>query len=132
MGALGLTACGGVADSEETAPVDAEELSFQIGAIPEEYQGGWDFETGPCTRASDMFVEIGPGQLVFYESVGNLTFIAEEGDDVVLMLAMEGEGETWTQSLRLSLMGEGADQRLYTSDGSQPKMVDQYPLRKCP
>lgn len=133
LAALTLTGCEGESTLliDQAEPPEEGELAFKIGTIPDAYQGQWDFETGSCTPESDAFIEISYGQIQFYESIGNLTFIAEEGDDIIVMLGMEGEGERWVQSVRLSLEGEGAEQRLHSSDGSEPKVEDEFPRRRC-
>jgi hypothetical protein len=47
-------------------------------------------------------------------------------------MEMEGEGETWQQQTRLSLVGTGGSQRLETSDGEAPREADEYPSKRCP
>jgi hypothetical protein len=49
----------------------------------------------------------------------------------VVDLAMEGEGEEWTNSQRLWLVDESGETLLHTADADGPKMRDQYPRRKC-
>ena len=44
---------------------------------------------------------------------------------------MEGEGETWVQTTRLTLEGEGQAQRLHTTDGDKPNAKDEYPGKRC-
>ena len=100
--------------------------------IPTRFQGVWDYVEGTCARESDMRMEISGSEILFYESVGTVTAITAEGSDVVVTLAMEGEGEVWEQQTRLSLEGEGPSQLLETTDGSQPKRPDEYPSKRCP
>ena len=100
--------------------------------IPTRFQGVWDYVEGTCARESDMRMEISGGEILFYESVGLVTNVKPEGNDVVVTLSMEGEGETWEQQTRLSLVGEGDVQRLETSDGEFLKKTDEYPSKRCP
>jgi hypothetical protein len=99
--------------------------------IPTRFHGAWDYVEGSCSLDSDMRMEISGSEIMFYESIGTVTATEAEGDDVIVTLAMEGEGETWEQQTRLSLVGEGADQRLDTSDGEAPKTGDEYPSKRC-
>ena len=102
--------------------------------IPTRFHGVWDYIEGSCDPASDMRMEISGTEILFYESIGLVTDVEAEEDigAVVLTLAMEGEGETWEQKTRLMLTGEGASQRLETSDGEGPVTVDEYPQKRCP
>ena len=146
---LALAACG----SEPEAPSPAEtpipvEPDGGIGdgagppaatldtasgdRIPTRFHGAWDYVEGTCDPASDLRMDISGSEILFYESVGVVTDVSAQGEDVVVTLAMEGEGETWEQQTRLSLVGEGPDQRLETSDGEQPRGVDDYPSKRCP
>lgn len=115
----------GVTEAHGSAPTKA------AAAIPQRYHGVWDYEGGTCAPESDLRMEVKANEIVFYESYGAVTGADEDGDDAVIALAMEGEGDTWTQSLRLALVGEGAEQRLHTSDGSKPKQPDPLPRKRC-
>lgn len=146
---LALTACG----SEPETPPEVEQTPIPVepdggigdGAgppeetataalanrIPTRFHGIWDSAEGTCDPASDLRMEISGGEILFYESVGMVTAVEPEGNDVIVTLAMEGEGETWEQQTRLSLVGEGEGQRLETSDGEQPRGTDNYPSKRC-
>lgn len=147
---LMLAACSGDSDSEANgeentapAPIPLEtETLTQSGAdpvddalvnrIPTRFQGAWDYVEGTCSPDSDLRMEISGSEILFYESIGMVTSVDAEGEDVVVSLAMEGEGETWEQGLRLALIGEGEAQLLETSDGTKPRAADDYPSKKCP
>lgn len=101
------------------------------GAIPARFLGVWDYEGGTCARSSDLRMEISPREILFYESVGTVIAVIPEGEDALVTLAMEGEGETWEQVERLSLEGDGESERLHTSDGATPNMQDDYPRKRC-
>lgn len=148
---LGLAACGSEAEAPaDTAPAaeataaptddsaddtgDAGETVEDALAnrIPTRFQGVWDYVGGSCDPASDLRMEISGSEILFYESIGQVTGVSGEGDEIIVTLAMEGEGETWEQATRLALVGEGSDQRLETGDGEQPRTVDEYPSKRCP
>ena len=101
------------------------------GTIPTRFRGDWDYAQGTCASNSDLRMEISAREILFYESVGQVTGVTAEGDDAIVTLAMEGEGDTWNQRLRVSLNGSGAAERLETSDGDAPPIVDDYPSKRC-
>lgn len=111
---------------------DPAEEGPVIATIPARYLGVWDFEEGTCAPESDLRVEIEESEITFYESVGSVASVTTEEDDVIVDLAMSGEGESWDSKLRLSLVGEGENARLHTSDGAEPKAESDTPLKACP
>ncbi|WP_152435466.1 hypothetical protein [Erythrobacter sp. THAF29] len=120
---------GGIGDGAGP-PEDAAALA--AGTIPARFHGVWDYEEGNCDPASDMRMEVSDSEMLFYESIGRVTDVKAEGDDLIVSLDMEGEGETWQQKTRFSLVGEGEAQRLHVSDGEKPKETDEYPSKRCP
>lgn len=120
---------GGIGDAAGP-PRNAAALAS--GTIPARFQGVWDYEGGSCDPASDLRSDISGDEIVFYESVGRVKNVAAKGNDVIVTLDMEGEGETWQKKIRLSLVGEGDTQRLHSTDGNAPKQTDRYPGKKCP
>lgn len=121
---------GGIGDG--AGPPEATVDETLANRIPTRFQGVWDYVEGTCAPESDLRMEVSGSEILFYESVGTVTAVAPEGDDVVVTLAMEGEGETWEQQTRLALVGSGATQQLETSDGERPRIVDEYPSKRCP
>lgn len=100
-----------------------------LGTIPDRFHGVWDATTGSCDPASDLRVEIGSESIEFYESVGEVMDVTEEDGRVLVDLAMQGEGETWTNRLALSL----ADERLSLDDPDAPGGSSAAPERvRCP
>lgn len=116
----------------ETAPETAPVEEALANRIPTRFQGVWDYVEGTCAPESDMRMEISAAEILFYESIGVVTGVEPEGEDVVVSLAMEGEGETWDQEIRLALVGQGEAQLLETSDGEKPRANDDYPSKRCP
>lgn len=100
------------------------------GSIPVRFQGVWDYVGGTCSPESDMRMEIKGREILYYESIGQVSGIGTEGDDALVDLVMEGEGEQWVQVSRLSLSNDG--KTLSVTDGEEPKLSDQYPRKKCP
>lgn len=125
---------GGIGDGAGPPP-DAVDVAL-ANRIPTRFHGVWDHAEGTCDPASDLRMEISGSEILFYEAVGMVTDVEAEGDppngDVVVTLAMEGEGETWEQKTRLSLVQSRAGPRLETSDGEEPKGPDDYPSVRCP
>ena len=83
--------------------------------------GVWDYIEGTCDPASDLRLEIAPDHLTFYESYGTVQSVTRDGDDVTFALTMEGEGETWEESLTYRLAENGtileSDTRAPVGDG---------------
>ncbi len=102
------------------------------GQIPARYHGVWDAASGSCHPASDLRVEIEARQILFYESLGEVTGMSSRGDDAVAELAMEGEGERWTRSLRMTLTGSPPNERLVLADALETPRGDPIPLARCP
>jgi len=118
-----VEADGGIGDGAgPPEPVVAE-------TIPAAFRGVWDYVEGSCDPASDLRVEIGPETMQFYESHGDVTRI-EVGSpqDIVVSLAMEGEGETWEMARRFTLTDGG---RTLTSAPVGEEQFDPMPLKKC-
>ena len=150
VSALALAACSGETDAPAPAPAETpvpvepgggigdgagppptpEALSAK--AIPARFQGAWDYEGGTCNPASDLRMAISGKEILFYESIGQVTGVQAEGGDIVVSLDMEGEGQTWQQKTRFSIVGNGDMARLHSSDGDSPKQRDEYPAKRCP
>jgi hypothetical protein len=131
---LALTACSGEADApSEGADVDAaaaEAPMYMPVVIPTQFWGVWDYVEGACLPESDMRMEISGNEILFYESMGTLTGIELEGENsIVLMLAMEGEGERWEQKLRLAFGEDGKTLMPQFFDGD--RVYEPMPRQKC-
>lgn len=147
---LALVACSGASESDTpaeetatTAPIPLETGTAQEPSpdtveetlenrIPTRFHGAWDYVEGNCSPDSDLRMEISGSEILFYESIGMVTDVEAEEEDVVVSLAMQGEGDTWQQDLRLALVGTGEAQLLETSDGTKPRAADDYPSKRCP
>ncbi len=146
--ALALAACSGEAeDAGEQAATLADSKAPQASAselanepsgengpdadgLPARFTGVWDAETGTCGRESDLRLEISPEQIIFYETLGTIRSVAQIDENTVeLDLAMEGEGEAWDETYRLSLADDGA--QLNTSYPYQAAAGAPVPRKKC-
>lgn len=146
--ALLLAACGQQQDSSpaasETPALVTEDLvgstppartpdTGVVAAIPARFHGVWDAETGTCDPASDLRLEVGPREVGFYESHGDVTKVAEPGDgSAAVTMAMEGEGEQWTATLHLALVGSGAGERLTLRHDDGRPATPILKLKRCP
>ena len=145
---LALAACSGEADAPSDGadveltvsttdnpygsdnPAGVEAPMYMPVVIPSQFQGVWDYVEGACLPESDLRMEIGSDEILFYESMGTLTAIELEGENsIVLMLAMEGEGERWEQKLRLSFGEDGKTLIPQFFDGD--RVYDPMPRQKC-
>nr|WP_137677687.1 hypothetical protein [Parerythrobacter lutipelagi] len=121
---------GGIGDGAEPLTGTASADVADENTVPNRFIGVWDYIKGTCDPASDMRLEIGQTEFGFYESVGQLAGVRHEGEAIVVDLDMAGEGETWTESLRLVLKDEGT--RLHVTEPQAESDVDEYPRRRCP
>ncbi len=110
-------------------PLDeAQELA--ANTIPARFHGVWDYVEGTCLPESDLRMEVSADEIMFYESIGKVTAATADGDAVQLTMAMEGEGENWSEDYRLSLSGDGeflTPQSFYEGQTSEPLI-----RKKCP
>ena len=134
----GQTTQGDPAAQQTAIPVEpdggigdgAPPLPELIGTIPPRFRGVWDNVEGSCAPASDLRLEVGEGSITFYESAGQLTGIEDSGAaSVIVMLAMEGEGETWEERRELVLEDGGA--RLLVLDPADASAGRDLPRKRC-
>ena len=83
---------------------DVAENRAGLTAIPARFLGQWDAPEGSCTPESDLFMTIRPGTITFYESQGEVTAVRRGKPGIVVRLAMQGEGDTWTSEYAMSLV----------------------------
>lgn len=99
----------------DTAPAEADgpagdepdDDGAPLNAIPARFLGQWDAADGPCTANSEMYLTIRPGTITFYESQGEVTGVRRGKPGIVVTLAMQGEGESWTSEYAMSLVRGG-------------------------
>ncbi len=86
---------------------DVADDSAPLTAIPARFLGQWDGIEGSCTPDSDLFLTIRPGTITFYESQGEVAAVRRGKPGIVVTLAMQGEGESWTADYAMSLAKGG-------------------------
>ncbi len=119
--------------AEPENPLATKALADKIAPnlIPAAFHGTWDNIEGTCARESDLRMEISAGQIIFYESLGKVRSIeAKDEMSLDVTLAMEGEGEVWTNIMRLALSNDG--DILTPSDGPGEQAYDAMPRKRCP
>ncbi len=97
--------------------------------IPIEFLGVWDAQTGTCDPASDLRLDIGDDTITFYESVGTVKNVRDDAGTIMVTLAMEGEGEHWTQTLGLRFFDAGTG--LMVIDPERPDEAEQNMRKRC-
>jgi hypothetical protein len=144
---LALAAC----DPGERAPGTPDETAIPVepdggigdgagppealaDAIPVRFHGVWDTDAGDCTRASETRLEVGSDRLEYYESIGAVTGVeAARGEDALVTLAMEGEGQAWTDTVRLQLNEVESGEALLILPGPGSEiLVRPMPRFRCP
>lgn len=126
---------GPVPGAEEAEPFRSGEIidpDILKGEIPARYHGVWDYVKGSCSPESDMRMEVTARRITFYESIGDVAGMGQDGEDAIADLVMQGEGETWTQSTRLALVQVDGQTQLHVSDATKAKAIDEYPRKLCP
>lgn len=116
---------------DKTARADVDAVSMQVDGVPERFLGVWDYVEGSCDPMSDLRMDLRADRIEFYESFGEITDVERVSDnEIVVSLAMEGEGETWTQSTRFTL--EDGGERLVPTSADGEDQWDPMPLKRCP
>lgn len=100
-----------------------------LAEIPQSFRGVWDYVAGTCAPESDLRIDIGPKTIGFYESIGDVERVERiDARNVVVFLAMEGEGERWEDRLHLTLSQDGAILEP-SGDGDRGAPM---PRKRCP
>lgn len=100
--------------------------------IPARFHGVWD--AGDCSASSELRVEVAPGLITYYESVGTVTNVdTASGGDALVSLAMEGEGQVWSDTVRLQIAAtQGREALLLLPGPDSDVMLRPVPLLRCP
>jgi len=87
--------------------------------IPDEFHGVYDRDGAACTSAgSEERLQVSAESLRFHESIGEVRNIRQMDDGTLLVEGdFQGEGEAWSNLLRLKL-GAGGTLVVTQSDGS--------------
>lgn len=76
--------------------------------IPDPYRGSWNLSPQDCGTESEGRLEIEADRITFYESRGEVTRLSREGEILTTVLALTGEGTSWTETYRWQLSADGA------------------------
>lgn len=142
--ALALAACEGEPQQEAATPVATATPSAaaadkaeppanatpEAAVIPVEFLGVWDAETGSCDPASDLWLDIREDTITFCESVSTVESVRDDAGTAMVTLAIEGEGEKWTQRLGLRFFDGGTS--LMIIDPERPGDAEQNFRKRCP
>lgn len=96
--------------------------------IPERFRGEWNAELADCgTGLNDSRLVLGPVDVAFYESSGEVTRVEQPASDELAVTAeLYGEGEgPWTSTSRFRISPDG---RTLTMLGEGAPLV----RRRCP
>lgn len=106
------------------APEPAGKAADDPATIPDAFRGEWNRNLAHCgTGLNDSAMRVEPRALRFYESIGRVTGVSREEERTVTVSAdFEGEGETWSDRIRLTL----------SADGRQLSVGEDETRRRCP
>ncbi len=111
------------ADAQAVSEADAR-------MIARDYHGVWDSVDGDCPTMSDLRMTIAADKIGFYESEGRVQSIERRPNgDRLVTLAMTGEGESWTQNVKLELDSTGTRMVTTMVGGDGPEVS--VARRKC-
>ena len=111
---------------------DVAEDRAALTAIPARFLGQWDAVDGPCAPDSEMFMTIRPGTITFYESQGEVSAVRRGRPGIVVTLAMQGEGETWTSRYAMRLIRNSEQLATRISTGAGEAGSETVLRRRCP
>jgi len=101
------------AQGEQAGP-NAAALSPEpspTGVIPVSLQGRWTGLNDKCgDRSAELELKVTPRQLIFHESVGDVTgVVSGTGGRLRVEAAFTGEGDSWTRKLELRPSASGRE-----------------------
>ena len=98
-----------IADAGIPAEGEAPAPPETLAAVPERFRGRWDASAAACgTSVSPMRLEIAGDSLRFHESVGRVVGVRRAAANAVEVdLALQGEGQSWTETRTLRLLQGG-------------------------
>jgi hypothetical protein len=75
--------------------------------IPSQFRGIWAASADSCPKPEDDLLRIGAETVDFYESTGKVIAVrVVDKLQVELRLEMSGEGDTWRETLKLTLSSD--------------------------
>jgi hypothetical protein len=101
----------------------------QRDVIPDQFLGVWAASSKSCPMPEDDLLRIGAGRVDFHERTGKVVAVHALGElRVELELEMSGEGDTWRETLKLTL---SRDRRTLTDIESSEKPKYHYSRVRC-
>ena len=91
----------------------------RVDEVPRQFIATWETSELGCELRSDRVMEIGREHVLFHETHGRIVSVVSRGErEVMLVLELKSEGETWLSSLHLTLEGDTLVQRrdIYDDD----------------
>ncbi len=87
--------------------------------LPAGFAGRWAADAAACTvKGHESRLIVSPTDLTFHESIGVVRGVVSDGDRIVDLTAdFEGEGETWSREMRLSLSADDQTLTIQYPDG---------------
>lgn len=90
--------------------LSAEPAPGNDNRVPEPFHGTWDESPASCREASEVRLVIGAEQLRFHEGTGQVETVRVVADnDIVLRVAMQGQGQRWQATERYALSADGSE-----------------------
>lgn len=75
--------------------------------IPQRFHGTYDSDGADCDRQAEMYLEVEPQAVQFYESSGRVTSVEVAGEKLYVSFAMSGEGESFSRAFEMEMVGGG-------------------------
>lgn len=126
---LSLAACSGDGPAESDANVvapapagnESEPAGQTLSAIPEPFQGRWDFALDSCgDAASEGELTISGDSLEYYESVARVVGVTGQSPSAIAVQAeFSGEGQSWRERIGYALNADGDRLTTTAEDGSE-------------
>lgn len=87
--------------------------------LPAGFVGRWAADSAACAvTGHESRLVVSPEELAFHESIGRIRSVVATGDRVADVTAdFEGEGETWSRDMRLSLSADDLTLTIQYPDG---------------
>ena len=107
---LCLAACGEQAPPAQGGGSKAADVPAVVKSktVPAAFQGVWAATMKDCDKPAETRLEITADRLRFYESSGPVASVeASRPDEILIIVALTGEGATSQRSFRYRLLGEG-------------------------
>ncbi|MGH6651420.1 MAG: zinc ribbon domain-containing protein [Sphingopyxis sp.] len=77
------------------------------GKLPDYLTGRWSTKESCNGVGSDLEILVTPDKIQFYEAIGRVRSVTQEGSDYLVTLDMEGEGQRYVSRLRVMPSADG-------------------------